>query len=385
MKLDDLLKHPSLTLPKNWKILGYPSYYACVVNESSNFLNLLEELDDDVCYGKGEFIGNLTKDKLVSTAYHFRLMTINALQCYLNKGNPHETYNIIDEGLKAGITNVIKERNKDSDYKPPLFYLEFENLYPEHYRLREKQGTADLGDLFHVPFECRHNIASSRYSIPGYPTLYLSNSIFLAYKELREPEYDNLFVSKFRYTEYNNRTETLLDLTNRPHRETPEFKFKFLARWVLIMACSIEVGFPDSPFKPEYILPQILLQWVKKNINIGDRKVIGVTYSSTKIVGSHKGFYGYFYNTAIPIHSSNKEGYCSMLSKQFCMTQPISFHKALEYEHEVSIQGQVKTIEINGASVDYVKTDFGKIEQVLSETPHSELYYVNGKRLNPLI
>lgn len=381
MKLDELLKHPSLTLPINWKILGYPSYYACVIEKSSNFLNLLEELDDTESYGQDEFIGNLTKDKLRSTAYLLRLMIINALQCYLNKGNPHETYYIINEALKEGSTRGVKEINKDSDYKPPVFYLEFDYLYPRHYRLREKLGTADLGDLFHVPFESRHNVASNRYSIPGYPTLYLSNSVFLAYKELGEPKYDNLFVSKFLHTGCYNRTETLLDLTCRPHRDTPESKFKFLARWVLIMACSIEVGFPDSPFKPEYILSQILFQWVKNNINIGGhRKVIGVTYSSTKIVDDREGFYGHFYNTAIPIHSSNKEGYCSMLSKQFCMTKPISFHKALEYEHEVSFQGQVKTIEIDEVSVEYIKTDFGKIEQALSDSPYSELYYVNGQK-----
>lgn len=380
MKLDELLKHPILTLPKNWKILGYPSYYECVVKESSNFLNLLEELDVPESYGKDEFIGKLTKEKLIYTAYLLRLMIVNALQCYLNEGNPHETYNIINECLVNGRTKGVKEVNNNSDNKPPMFYLEFNHLYPQHYRLRKKQGAANLGDLFHVPFEHRHEVASARYSIPGYPTLYLSNSIFLAYKELSEPGYNNLYVSKFRHTEYFNRTETLLDLTSKPLWDTPECKFKFLARWILIMACSIEVSFPNSPFRPEYILPQILFQWVKNNINIGHRKVIGVTYSSTKIIDSRDSFYGHFYNTAIPIHSSNKEGYCSVLSKQFCMTQPMSFYKALEYEREVNIQGQVKTIEINGASVEYIKTDFGKIEQSLSVRPYSELYYVNGQK-----
>ena len=64
------------------------------------------------------------------------------------------------------------------------------------------------------------------------------------------------------------------------------------------------------------------------------------------------------------------------------MTRPISFHKALEYEKEVNIQGQVKSIEINGTSIEYVKTDFGKIEQALSDTPNSKLYYVNGINSN---
>lgn len=373
MKLNELLKHHFLALPKNWKALGYISYYDCVVNEGSNFLKLLEELDEAEDYGESQFIGKLSKNYLISVSRDYYMMVIKTLQCYLNKGNPHETYNVLN--------GCLINKNEIPNHKPLIFYLEFDNIYPRLYRLRKKQGEVSLGDIFHVPFEYRHNINSNRYSIPGYPTLYFSNSIFLAYKELGEPDYDDLYVSKFYHTEYYNPTETLLDMTSQPLWDNFESKFKFIARWILIMACNIKVGFPDSPFKPEYILPQIIFQWVKNNIDIGSRKIIGVKYSSTKITDTGEGFYGHFYNTAIPIHHSNKNGYCDVLTKQFCMTFPINFHKALEYSEEVNIQGQVKFIEMNGALIEYVKTDFGKIEQVLSTAPYSELYSVNGVKL----
>lgn len=372
MKLDELLKHHLMVLPKNWKALGYTSYYECVVNEGRNFLKLLEELDETEDYGESQFIGKLSKHYLISVSRDYYTMVIKALQCYLNNGNPHETYNVIN--------SCMIDENKIPNHKPLIFYLEFDNIYPRLYRLRKKQGEVCLGDIFHVPFEFRHNINSNRYSIPGYPTLYFSNSIFLAYKELGEPDYDDLYVSKFYHSGYFNPSETLLDMTSQPWWNDYESKFKFIARWILIMACNVKVGFPDSPFKPEYIIPQIIFQLAKNNITIGSRKIIGVKYSSTKIANNGKGFKGYFYNTAIPINQSKKNGYCDKLAKQFCMTLPINFHKALEYSEEVTIQGQVKLIEINGVSVEYEKTDFGKIEQVLSTTPYSDLYYVNGHK-----
>lgn len=374
MKLEDLLNHQLLFLPKNWIELGYTSYYECVVNEGEKYLKLISEIDDSTVWGEDEMIGNLSKQHLLMAARDFFQAVYKTLQCYLNEGNPHKAYNILDKNLIETETKSIS--------KPLIFYLEFSPLYPRHYRIRIKKDKADLKDIFHVPFELRHEINAYRYSISGYPTLYLANSIYLAYKELGAPDYDNLYVSKFIHTGYLNNTETLLDMTNKPMSDTPEFQFKFLARWILTMSCSIKVGFPDSPFKPEYVIPQIILQWVKNNINIGHRNVIGVSYSSTRIKDYKKGFYGFFYNTAIPIHHSNERGFCDVLSKQFCLTKPVHFNEVLKLDTNVIQQGQVKSVELNGATIYYIKSHFGKVEQVLSESPYSELFYVDGKKVN---
>lgn len=372
MNLEELLNHKSLVLPKNWRNLGYASYYECVVKEGESFLKLISNLDESEEYGESEFLGKMNKGHLQSSAKMFFEAVIAALESYLNEGSPHKAYSVLNDVLNI---DAIAEGRKSL-----AFYLDFKNLYPEHYRLRTKEDEAELSDLFHIPFYLRHKVNSNRYSIPGYPTLYFSNSIFLAYKELENPDYDDLFASKFIYTKYDNQTETLLDMTNRPMWNNMESKFKFLVRWMLTMSCSVKVGFPNSPFKPEYIIPQIILQWVKNNINVGKRKVIGVTYSSTKIIDNKEEFNGHFYNTAIPIHihSLGNNGYCDVLSKQFSLTKPINFNNAMSMNKDVNLQGQVKTIELNGAKVEYVNSDFGKIEQILSEKPYSELFYING-------
>lgn len=374
VRLEDLLNHQLLKLPKNWRQLGYSSYYECVLTEGSEFLQLISEIDDSINYGEDKYIGELSKQNLLSSARGFFQAVIKTLQCYLNEGNPHKAYAVLNESLT--------KKDKEVACKPLTFYLEYCHLYPAHYRIRIKNGKAGVKDMFHVPFELRRVVNSNRYSIPGYPTLYFSNSIYLAYKELGSPDYDDLYVSKFLHTGYYNSSETLLDMRNKPMWDSPASQFKFLARWVLTMSCSIKVGYPDLPFKPEYIIPQIIFQWVKNTINIGPKKVIGVSYSSTKILDNRKGFQGHFYNTAIPIHHSKKTGFCDVLAQQFCFTEPLGFNEALQLDKKVTQQGQVKSFEMNGASIDYVQSDFGKIEQVLSENPYSELFYVSGKKLN---
>lgn len=373
MELVDLLNQSLLFLPKNWKELGYTSYYNCVINEGQKYLDLISEIDDSTIWGKDYRIGNLTKQHLFMAARDFFQAIKETLDCYLNEANPHKAYNILDKKLCQKLNDGISF--------PLMYYLEFNKIYPQFYRLRSKKDHAELNDLFHVPFELRHIINSNRYSLPGYPTLYLSNSVYVAYHEIGAPDYDNLYVSKFGYTGFPNNTETLLDMTNKPMSYFPECQFKFLARWILTMSCSVKVGYPDSSFKPEYVIPQIIFQWVKNNVNIGDnKKVIGVSYSSTKIQDYKAGFYGFFYNTAIPIQHSNESGYCDFLSKQFCLTKPVSFQEILKSNSKVELQDQVKTVEIKGDPVEYIKTDFGKIEQVLTEPKYSDLFYVDGRK-----
>lgn len=373
MELVDLLNQSLLFLPKSWKELGYTSYYNCVINEGQKYLDLISEIDDSTIWGKDYRIGNLTKPHLFMAARDFFQAIKETLDCYLNEGNPHKAYNILDKKLSQTENETISQ--------PLMYYLGFIPLYKQFYRLMHIEGKAELKDIFHCPFELRHKVNSNRYSLPGYPTLYLANSIYVAYQEIGAPDYDNLNVSKFMFTGYPNNTEELLDMTNKTMSHCPEYQFKFLARWILTMSCSIKVGYPDSPFKPEYVIPQIIFQWVKNNVNVGDKKnVIGVSYSSTKIQDYKTGFYGFFYNTAIPIHHSNVRGYCDGLSKQFCLTKPVSFNEILKSNSKIELQGQVKTVEINGDPTEYIKTDFGKIEQVLTEPKYSDLFYVDGRK-----
>ena len=44
----------------------------------------------------------------------------------------------------------------------------------------------EIEDIFHIPYNLRAKISSNRYSISGYPSLYLSTSLELCKQELKK-------------------------------------------------------------------------------------------------------------------------------------------------------------------------------------------------------
>ncbi|WP_293880615.1 MULTISPECIES: hypothetical protein [unclassified Sphingobacterium] len=42
-------------------------------------------------------------------------------------------------------------------------------------------------DLFHIPFDKRSLVSTQRFSISGLPSLYLANSIYVAWEEMKRP------------------------------------------------------------------------------------------------------------------------------------------------------------------------------------------------------
>jgi hypothetical protein len=95
--------------------------------------------------------------------------------------------------------------------------------------------------------------------------------------------------------------------------------------WPLIAACSIKVSNYNDTFKPEYIIPQLLLQWVR---NTGD--IDGIKYSSTHINKTGLADEGDLYNLVLPVKENKDEGYCNHLVNLFEITETIS-KQLLEY------------------------------------------------------
>ncbi len=371
MTFNDLLFDSFLNIPRNWCELGYDTYLECVTAEGQAYIHLIEKVED-FNFGNDEFLGDMSKTNLLQTVKSFYKVIIDVLNIYLKDGSPHKAYMLFDDQFKIVDSNINNPRQL-------VYFLEFCSLYPEYYRLRNEK-CIEINEMFHVPFEKRHKIHSFRYSIPGYPTLYLSNSIYLAYQEMGSPEFDNLYACKIIHRTHNDR-ESLLDMTNRPLFPETFYQFKYLSRWLLIMACSSKVGFPDDPFKPEYILSQITFQWVKNNMSTGGKKILGICYPSSRINTSLAGYKGFFHNVAIPIKMSAQKGYCEILKAIFCLTRPISFEGALTHDIQTLQQGQVISINENGSSIEYINTVYGKIEYLLSQKPFSNTFTVDEKVL----
>lgn len=186
--------------------------------------------------------------------------------------------------------------------------------------------------MFHIPLDKRGIVKTQRYSTPGYPCLYLGSSIYGCWEEMQQPKFDDLMISGFK----TMRDINVLDL------RTPsidDFKDEQLAnvllRLPLIIACSIIVANPQDDFKPEYIIPQLLIEVIISN-NRNERKnkdiskiILGVLFTSTHINNTFKFSDRIFDNLAIPVlDTSSSKGHCNILAECFSLTIPTCY----EYE-----------------------------------------------------
>lgn len=150
------------------------------------------------------------------------------------------------------------------------------------YRIREGNSQYNRLDLFHIPMDKRHLIKSYRYSIPGYPCLYLSTGVELCWFECGMPKKFNYSI--FQLDISDGEPLKLISVNINPvdlvsgvecwYRNNPEdrdkidnFLLQYLITHSLRAACSVQVSNRDNAFIQEYIIPQLLLLWVRKNNN----------------------------------------------------------------------------------------------------------------------
>ncbi|MDH5415400.1 MAG: RES domain-containing protein, partial [Flavobacteriaceae bacterium] len=316
MKYHKILKSGLFSLPKSVPIeedfrtflFELLDTYALKISEPQN---LFGDLKRGVIFDSGE---RVLSNKEAKTNSSYALKSIQTLIDSIKKcidsyynGHPGEAFNIMSEGMKnARIPSYL-----DKSYS-------FE-ANTNFYRIRFQDGRFPLikKDLFHIPFQLRGKVKTQRFSISGYPCLYLSNSIYTAWEELGRPQENDIQATRL----INTSKLKFLDLTNDFYvddylnHDSKDIKFLYKAiTWPLVAACSIKVNNPSDTFKPEYIIPQLLLQWVNK------KSIDGILYSSTHIDKNNSNSLGRFWNMAIPVKSNGETGYCPELQKLFKMT-----------------------------------------------------------------
>ncbi len=259
--------------------------------------------------------------------------------------------------------------------------LEIGKIVGDFYRIRVAQNiNLTRKDLFHIPFQLREKVATQRYSIPGLPCLYMADSIFTAWEEMGRPEFNNIHVSRcnsasksFKLLYLNVTTQEMRQRCIGQNKINHENQLaKFLSYWPLLASCSFNVNERNEAFKPEYIIPQMVLQWIIENDDIH-----GIQFKSNRISSSVLNV-GSFNNIAIPVESSNSLGYCELLKKKIKLTSPLSW--ALLDISEPTHLPKIKKVSdlstenirrasyielIDGEKTDYFNSKFGIMEEKL--------------------
>lgn len=198
-----------------------------------------------------------------------------------------------------------------------------------YYRLRscESNHLYFKREMFHIPFEARGYVENQRFSISGYPCLYFGKSVYGCWEELNRPNIDTLNMAAVK-------SVSPLALVNLVlPREINSVHI--LCRIPLDIACSLKVYHTDDYFKPQYIIPQLVLQCVLRRNQEGgiklkglpDRTIIdGIRYMSSHISDKQCLFTkkSLFINYVLPVRQVEKEGLCPQLCRQFKITEPSS-------------------------------------------------------------
>jgi hypothetical protein len=243
-----------------------------------------------------------------------------------------KTFNLYDSAnMQSLYTHFDQMMKKIEDY----LYVEdigsvghetFKNLF----RIRQGESEYSRLDMFHIPIDKRQLIKSYRYSISGYPCLYLSTGIELCWFECGMPK-------KFSYSSFafnfigEERTKLInfirnpVDLVsgavcwylNQPdmHDKIDLYLIKYLITHPIRTACSMQVANREAAFIQEYTFPQQLLLWVREHDNFD-----GIAYTTSSAI--EKAQEWNYFNIVLPAKKL-KNGYCEKLTKLFTVTKPV--------------------------------------------------------------
>jgi hypothetical protein len=254
------------------------------------------------------------------------------------------------------------------------------------YRVRNVQENKIYSrkDIFHTPYTLRSKIGTCRYSISGYPSLYLATSLELCCEEIKIKSFNDMTIAS-RYQinreiepyefnisviEMGIKPNHFVNYYNREFKQKigyclnnhfeHEFVDKYLSEidlldiskmsnylyWYPIIAASsfIRVN-RNNPFASEYIIPQLLMQWIRRRQTSED-ELFGIRYFSCASKRASDMGLNYVF-PASGLKSDTNGDFCKILSKSFILTIPYYFN---EYESLKDCEERLK-LDTNLANI----------------------------------
>jgi hypothetical protein len=360
MDLIDFFNSAELELPGSWD--AYPGSFEQFIAEMfANYQNNLAAIT-----GTDYLTTRVRTESAVAVSLCSELKA--CFEEYL-LGHPPKAFGTLTQVLRA-IEPCFKAMYTVNNVAGALTHL---------YRIRsERRSTLSPKDVFHVPFEARHLVATFRYSIPGLPCLYLGGSAYVCWEECGRPALDSVHLSRFQPV--SGCTLQLLDFGWRPAQmaaliHSGQYKTQLSGPsavsdlvvahalcWPLIAACSIKVRHPAANFKSEYIIPQLVLQWLTN-----ETKIDGVRYFTTKASL-------YFddpvtvANFAFPVRTTKPSGYCDHLAARFELSNPVCWPTVGPTAPAVGSAPHTN-FSINTPTTHFNQTELGRLQHCAAALP----------------
>ena len=249
--------------------------------------------------------------------------------------------------------DVMMERLKEFLFISDIYWP---NTKQTFFRVREspKEKLKEPKDLFHIPYKKRHLVGNERYSLAGHPCLYLSTALPIAWQECGYPH--AYYYSEFQFQESEEKEEEWRFITFLSPSEVAQKWFVamnppedvYLAKakscfltYPLVFACSIVNPNGNSAFKPEYVIPQMLTQWVYRQYDFVKGIKYFPCYESEKIP-CYSG-----YNVVLPVKNIDlRRGLSKDLVAKFRGSKPIYIENGFK-DSQVEIVKRFKSDLLN--------------------------------------
>ena len=355
MTYEDLLISPLLFLPHPQTEVTFKHSLKKLLHK---YLHAVEELPDGPLNIEGLDITGAYVKRAQRSFIPGLLETIDIYY----EGKPAKAFSQLSKTLSNDQKNfgeVLKKRK-----------------YPEHesfYRIREQKGNFPIPSLqmFHIPFELRGIIKTQRYSIPGFPCLYVGRTLYGCWEEMNRPdinEFQAVRLKSIKEVSYLDLTTPEINDQNAKNRDI----YHYFMTWPLIACCSIKVKDYSHSFKPEYIIPQLLLQWVRDN-----HEIDGISFHSTHIDLHGSKSKGDFSNLVLPVKSNQEKGLCPNLMSMFEISDSISWQLREHAiggqtftgsfgDHKTGVNLKIQQLElIKGRAFPYSYSILGSLESYL--------------------
>ncbi len=278
------------SLSNNDSLLNLLIKYDCHLNRGSesmeeflrkHFRNYLEDLRTSIKSEDNQLVGEEMCQMVSEKIDEIEENANNLIEVFslYNKGK------IIPASIKAfeifdGMKYQLIRRYSAAYIKERYFRIR---------KIDDKSLPLERKELFHIPYSMNHLVGTARYSMPGHPCLYLASQAKLCWYECGKPEH--FAIAKFDIPQDESSCLKFIDFSEKtiPLRQhfiswfhqkeeldsLRKYFLKHIYTYPLRAACSVAVEHKGSPFIEEYIIPQMLLQWVLK-----DEDFDGIKYES---------------------------------------------------------------------------------------------------------
>lgn len=341
-------------IPYRIKIGDYKGIVSNFKSKIDNFYNQLETSSESgLLFNhdlfKAEDYDSISFDIDQEIAFAKKVGSIieESISEYLN-GNYLKSYELL-------MQNIEKDKNIFECFIESEEAVLIEKELKDFYRVRitdkEIDTTKIEEELFHIPFDKRHLVSTQRYSMSGYPCLYLGKSISVCLNEIGEYDLDkHIYIANFKLNPGNQlhffdliplniaEIESML-ISSDDDKEINRIKYqnklkKYIKYWPLYVACYLKIDYENqAQFKEEYIVPQLVYQWIFKYNNENkenkEKRIDGICYLSnnSNLVTSVNNYNQYINYVLPPKTKRCSSGICKVLFGQF-IPKVVDYKKA---------------------------------------------------------